>query len=989
MMMPKEKKKEQDHEEEMQRTTTTDRERLDKNAHRSFMAPILNSLRRFKLKMHERKKKDCDVDTHADKSDGVSALAKRPRHRGAIKTREFYNDCGCRENEWIDIGFWERNTGRLLADFEMRHFRLNAVTGELEYRHLPTRHFDILDQAPGGHFYMSDAEVMSFDRDNTHYQVSVRCASERSFDVSKSINLKLRTRSKLHFDKLLKTLCTMPKIKFSAAPNTSTFLSIRQQRTRTVSASSSSSQSRRKTRKLTARSSSSSFDEGNPRTIAAKSDSRTDVRNDEKTVDENIERSQVSKRSGSIDKIKVLTGDASAVSVVESQRKKSLHVPKSVLRRMFGDRIDETSSMSKFVPTFDRIADSFDMSTSTSGSSTVISTDSVADGSNRDDRDAWITLGPMMVRTSEDSESERETLIVRMRGHVLVLCRFEDEDDPEPDRSTDSTMRVFINSDSFVDVPDVWSLNVRLRLSSNEDSCIDIAGWHNCPQQAAQLLALLARSGAQMSESANIFVEEIMMIQTHEAYFAHAKDTLKIVRQNLPLKDWEPLSTFLSAALIKDAEYRLRRELSSKAFMSKYMHAAVVSKEKKDPGDDMSGVWPKLKGKHAIFVLGPSAVGKTHSTVSNFDKVLKSNGWAQGMYFLSLDGGLVRENSVEWGVMTRKTLEKSRTCRYAGISNLNSAMFKSQTDAFKRRVFLACLKHGRNMIIPETAASAMPGVPNLISWMIDELRKAGYKVVMTAVSATRERCRRNGLAREMKEGKKYSSLSWSFAVEKIPVCFTHARHAGYVEETFFIVENSDWSNVRTIVVPPQYSVRCTKVSKVTKYVPHRPSYSGEPLEDSVPLYSIYMLPPRKISDMLRVHRGEVHLQTAFRTFEPSALQLCTHGRSLWLVSYPIDNRTRSDGLKCTCVGRRSVIFPGEDESVQEMFKKEEDEKAMSDRRNHRKNRWRPSIKLLFGDTDRARRICVAVLRKPSRHHDSIGLKAIRSLSTRRLRDAIH
>ena len=48
-----------------------------------------------------------------------------------------------------------------------------------------------------------------------------------------------------------------------------------------------------------------------------------------------------------------------------------------------------------------------------------------------------------------------------------------------------------------------------------------------------------------------------------------------------------------------------------------------------------------------------------------------------------------------------------------------------------------------------------------MNFMIQELKSHGYNIVMTAGSASKEKCRQNGTNREMKEGKKYSSLSWS------------------------------------------------------------------------------------------------------------------------------------------------------------------------------------------------------------------------------------
>ncbi len=174
------------------------------------------------------------------------------------------------------------------------------------------------------------------------------------------------------------------------------------------------------------------------------------------------------------------------------------------------------------------------------------------------------------------------------------------------------------------------------------------------------------------------------------------------------------------------------------------------------------------------------------------------------MLFLSLDGGGARECSEEWAFMTHRASD--RNVRYKGISNLNSGMFKSFTDDFKMRVFKAALESNRNLIIPDTCATPLPGLPSNMSFMIQELKSHGYNIVMTAVSASKEKCKQNGTSREMKEGKKYNSLSWSFAVDKIPVCFRHVRELGYTQQTFFVTENTNWNKPRTLLVPPQYVV---------------------------------------------------------------------------------------------------------------------------------------------------------------------------------------
>ncbi len=255
------------------------------------------------------------------------------------------------------------------------------------------------------------------------------------------------------------------------------------------------------------------------------------------------------------------------------------------------------------------------------------------------------------------------------------------------------------------------------------------------------------------------------------------------------------------------------------------------------------------------------------------------------MLFLSLDGGCARECSEEWAFMTHRASD--RNVRYKGISNLNSGMFKSFTDDFKMRVFKAALESNRNLIIPDTCATPLPGLPSNMNFMIQELKSHGYNIVMTAVSASKEKCRQNGTNREMKEGKKYSSLSWSFAVDKIPVCFRHVRELGYTQQTFFVTENTNWNKPRTLLVPPQYSVKVAKHNEVTKAShENRPSYSAEESTDRVPHFTLYCMPPSDFTNMHRIFRSDVRLKVISNNDTKShktSLQICTHGRSLWML----------------------------------------------------------------------------------------------------------
>ena len=138
-----------------------------------------------------------------------------------------------------------------------------------------------------------------------------------------------------------------------------------------------------------------------------------------------------------------------------------------------------------------------------------------------------------------------------------------------------------------------------------------------------------------------------------------------------------------------------------------------------------------------------------------------------------------------------------------------SGYFKPTISGMKKKVFKYCVKSGKNIIVPETGASPLPGVPGKVKSMLKLLKKYDYRVVMTAVSGSRERCRLNGTSREVKEGKKYNGMTWKWASDKVTKCFNYARSIGYTKETFFITDNTDWDDVRTTIIPPHYGINCT------------------------------------------------------------------------------------------------------------------------------------------------------------------------------------
>jgi hypothetical protein len=114
---------------------------------------------------------------------------------------------------------------------------------------------------------------------------------------------------------------------------------------------------------------------------------------------------------------------------------------------------------------------------------------------------------------------------------------------------------------------------------------------------------------------------------------------------------------------------------------------------------------------------------------------------------------------------------------------------------------------GANMVIPETAADPFPGIRGRAVDWLRRLRQANYSVVMTCVHASKNKCMEQGRGREGKEGKKYNNMSWSWAMSKVDQYFNYARELGYTRETFFVFDNSDWSNRNVLRVPPHHDLR--------------------------------------------------------------------------------------------------------------------------------------------------------------------------------------
>ena len=201
----------------------------------------------------------------------------------------------------------------------------------------------------------------------------------------------------------------------------------------------------------------------------------------------------------------------------------------------------------------------------------------------------------------------------------------------------------------------------------------------------------------------------------------------------------------------------------------------------------------------AVFVLGPSAAGKTYMSRVNLPYVLVANHFPI-VPFVTIDGGTMRDVSENWNEMKSK-------CPADGFTDLFSGFFKSETGRFKMRLFHSLCRHGVNMLIPDTFADWVPGLHEGKGMkMLTALAEQGYTVIMTAVHASRVKCLQSGLSREIKEGKQYHSTYWERSIKKIESAFNRCREMGFEDRTFFIFDNTNFTSTLKHVVMPRVGV---------------------------------------------------------------------------------------------------------------------------------------------------------------------------------------
>jgi hypothetical protein len=275
----------------------------------------------------------------------------------------------------------------------------------------------------------------------------------------------------------------------------------------------------------------------------------------------------------------------------------------------------------------------------------------------------------------------------------------------------------------------------------------------------------------------------------------------------------------------KTCETTVRRlmnaETASTAFLLRCITESVLPRTQTvafgvKRGTRLTGLWKEDKTSLTITQLGtpgrpsrlimgfgPSAAGKTHWATTIVELLLEANGDHFPTAFLSIDGGIYRACSKVYGAMVKGAARACvlgfDTLVLAGLKTLlGTSLFDS--DAIKNRVmeFLARerLKSPISLYVPDTLGSCggVFGSPCKSKYkkFIDVADDAENWIGLfiwqhkTAAECNEKDPRRkcvgcveSGTAREVVEGKKYSSDAYSYSMKNGQVAFKTAPGGRY------------------------------------------------------------------------------------------------------------------------------------------------------------------------------------------------------------------
>eukprot|EP00299_Pterocystis_sp_00344_P019777 c9782_g1_i2.p1 GENE.c9782_g1_i2~~c9782_g1_i2.p1 ORF type:complete len:611 (+),score=133.01 c9782_g1_i2:31-1863(+) len=276
--------------------------------------------------------------------------------------------------------------------------------------------------------------------------------------------------------------------------------------------------------------------------------------------------------------------------------------------------------------------------------------------------------------------------------------------------------------------------------------------------------------------------------------------------------------------------------------------------------------------RKALFILGPSAAGKTFSSrrmlsifQSEADRLCPSGittpGW-RGALFRTLDGGLIRDESHVYQEM--RQLVHGRSVEIAGISDLMKEFFQNPISILKKRLFSDWTAHHQNMVIVETGVDFWTVIGRTtgaeflgkVGDMFKHLFKNHYEIGMMVVYASLASCERAGHLRESQEGKKYDSDGWAYALTLIPDAIKRLQQASTsCLRPIVLVDNSDFLNRVTYWLFPEQEELNVVLSHGTVLWRYRPRGSTGSWQNLPPSDDLKGRFPTTEPTRPRTHRG--------------------------------------------------------------------------------------------------------------------------------------
>lgn len=210
-------------------------------------------------------------------------------------------------------------------------------------------------------------------------------------------------------------------------------------------------------------------------------------------------------------------------------------------------------------------------------------------------------------------------------------------------------------------------------------------------------------------------------------------------------------------------------ELHSPKFLTKYLKEGVLVPCTTPECERPTQAMGEVDGDSlqlGIFVLGPSASGKTTSARFLLEQLVSRNNWKVRATprFLTIDGGKIRDLSEVWRELIRLP-ELVKQKQWIGIKNAYDMMKQIQVD-FKNDMLTQATLNKWNMLVVTTAADSTCAVlqTGCTEWSLYEsLAREGYKLTFLTLVVDLANVEAQGYARERQEGKKYSSFAYTFA----------------------------------------------------------------------------------------------------------------------------------------------------------------------------------------------------------------------------------